>query len=157
MERAAARQFMGDGGREVATGTVADYRGRSRGRAESGCPGAEPSCDGEPILKGCGERVLRGKPTLRGHDQAAAGQGQLTQRRVVALAADHEAAAVQEQDGMQPSRAGPVHANGQRARGAYDLDVFDAMQRTRSPLQGEHIIVVLAHSLRGQLADGHVR
>jgi hypothetical protein len=31
------------------------------------------------------------------------------------------------------------------------------MQRARSPLQGEHIRVVLAHSLRGQLADGHVR
>jgi len=32
----------------------------------------------------------------------AAGRGQLAQRRVVALAADHEAAAVQEQDGVQP-------------------------------------------------------
>ena len=58
---------------------------------------------------------------------------------------------------MQPSGAGPVHANGQRARWAYDLDVFDAMKCTRSPLQGEHTTVVLAHSLRSQLADGHGR
>ena len=58
---------------------------------------------------------------------------------------------------MQPSRAGPVHANGQRARWAHDLDVFYAMQCTRSPLQGEHTTVVLAHSLRRQLADGHGR
>ena len=58
---------------------------------------------------------------------------------------------------MQPSGAGPVHANGQRARWAHDLEVFDAMQRTGSPLQGEHTAVVLAHSLRSQLADGHGR
>jgi hypothetical protein len=89
--------------------------------------------------------------------RAGCRQGQVAQRRVVALAADHEAAAVQEQDGMQPSRAGPVHANEQRARQAHDLDVFDAMQRTRRPLQGEHTTVVLAHSLRSQLADRHVR
>ncbi len=31
------------------------------------------------------------------------------------------------------------------------------MQRTRSPLQGEHTTVVLAHSLRSQLVDGHGR
>ena len=58
---------------------------------------------------------------------------------------------------MQPSRTGPVHANRQRARWAYDLDVLDAMQRTRSPLQGEHTTVVLAYSLHAQLADGHAR
>jgi hypothetical protein len=44
--------------------------------------------------------MLRRKTALRRDDQASARQRQLPQRRVVAVAADHEAAAVQEQHRM---------------------------------------------------------
>ena len=44
--------------------------------------------------------MLRGKSALGRHDQAAAGQSELPQGRVVTVAADHEPAAVQEQHRM---------------------------------------------------------
>src|SRR5207245_7919572 len=59
--------------------------------------------------------------------------------------------------GILPSLPAPVQSNEQQSLRAHDLNVFDAMQRSRLPLQGEHTTVVLAHSLRSQLADGHVR
>ena len=69
--------------------------------------------------------MLRGKSALGREDHAAARQSQFPQRRVVAGAADHEAAAVQEQQRRQASRTRPVHAHGQRARRAGGLDVLD--------------------------------
>jgi hypothetical protein len=96
--------------------------------------------------------MLGGQSALGRHDQAVAGESQLPQRRVVANAADHEAAAVQEQHRMQPPRTRPIHAHRQRARGTWDLDVLDRVQLARRPLKLEHSEVVFADGVRRQLA-----
>jgi hypothetical protein len=69
-------------------------------RAERRRLGVEPPCRGKRVIRRGRKRMLRGKTVLGRHDQTTAGQRQLPQRRVIAVAADHEAAAVQEQDRM---------------------------------------------------------
>ncbi len=128
--------------------------GALRDAPSAGGLGREPACRGERVVGGGGERVLRGEPALGRHDQAAARQRQLPQRRVVAGAAEHEAAAVQEQHRMQDARTRPVHAHGQRALRPADLDVLDRVQLAGHTLQevgrGE---VVRADRFHRQLVD----
>src|SRR3954451_16675357 len=66
----------------------------------------------------------------------------------IAGVADHEAAAVQKQHGMQPFGTRPIHAHGQRARRTGRLDILDRVQLAGRPLKIQHRELVLADGFR---------
>ena len=149
---------MGDGGREVATGTVAGYGGRARGRAEPGCPGVEPPRDGEPVLeglRGTGAPGRAGTPAPRSGSRwpgPARAKAHRSPRRLIT-----KPPPCRNRTGC--SRPGP----GRYTR--TDSGPAGPMTSTSSTLCSAPGVLcrastprsILSHSLRGQLADGHVR